>query len=258
MTRTYGADDDVLCPIKRQMFRKLRFQMIDDRLRLKRLVSFALLLLCVIPISLIAKPKKKAYNNTPQEVFQAALRTARERHVVTYVDEKNLMITFETGTSGFSYGFVANASIEPETDGKATLVINVQKKKNSGNNATISFGAGDRMADKFYEQVEEELARNSSQKAAVKPAGEHVDVPPTPMLNNTADVPSGTVTILSTPEGADISVDGSFVGNAPAALKLSPGKHNIGVTQNGYKSWNRELSVISGSEVKLNAALEKQ
>jgi hypothetical protein len=54
------------------------------------------------------------------------------------------------------------------------------------------------------------------------------------------------------------SVDGSFVGNAPAALKLSPGKHNIGVTQNGYKPWNRELSVISGSEVKLNAALEKQ
>jgi hypothetical protein len=30
MTRTYGADDDVLCPINRQMFRKLRFQMIDD------------------------------------------------------------------------------------------------------------------------------------------------------------------------------------------------------------------------------------
>jgi hypothetical protein len=33
MTRTYGADDDVLCPINRQMFRKLRFQMIDDNRR---------------------------------------------------------------------------------------------------------------------------------------------------------------------------------------------------------------------------------
>jgi hypothetical protein len=208
----------------------------------------------LVPVSLIAKPKKKTYNNTPQEVFQAALRTARERHVVTYVDEKNLMLTFETGTSGFSYGFVANASIEPETDGKATLVINVQKKQSS-----ISFGAGDRMADKFYEQVAEELARKASQKVDVKPEAEHVDVPPAPRLNNVADVPSvGTVTILSTPEGADISVDGSFVGNAPAALKLSPGKYNIGVTQNGYKPWNRELSVISGSEVKLNAALEKQ
>jgi hypothetical protein len=221
---------------------------------LNRLVSVALLLLCLVPVSLIAKPKKKTYNNTPQEVFQAALRTARERHVVTYVDEKNLMLTFETGTSGFSYGFVANASIEPETDGKATLVINVQKKQSS-----ISFGAGDRMADKFYEQVAEELARKASQKVDVKPEAEHVDVPPAPRLNNVADVPSvGTVTILSTPEGADISVDGSFVGNAPAALKLSPGKYNIGVTQNGYKPWNRELSVISGSEVKLNAALEKQ
>jgi len=220
----------------------------------KRLVSFALLLVCLAPTALTAKPKKKTYNNTPQEVFQAALRTARERHVVTYVDEKNLMLTFETGTSSFSYGFVANASIEPETDGKATLVINVQKKQSS-----ISFGAGDRMADKFYEQVAEELARKASQKVDVKPEAEHVDVPSALRLNNVADVPSvGTVTILSTPEGADISVDGSFVGNAPAALKLSPGKHNIGVTQNGYKPWNRELSVISGSEVKLNAALEKQ
>ena len=115
---------------------------------------------------------------------------------MTYVDEKNLMLTFETGTSGFSYGFVANASIEPETDGKTTLVINVQKK-NSGRNASISFGAGDRMADKFYEQVAEELARKASQKVDVKPEAEHVDVPPAPRLNNVADVPSvGTVTIL--------------------------------------------------------------
>ena len=224
---------------------------------MKRLVSFALLLLCVIPVSLMAKPKKKTYNNAPQEVFQAALHTARERHVVTYVDEKNLMLTFETGTSAFSYGFIANATIEPETDGKATLVINVQKK-NSGQSASFSYGAGDRMADKFYQQVEEELARKASQKVSVKPAAEHVDVPPTPKLNNTADPSIGTVTILSTPEGADISVDGNFVGNAPAVLKLSPGKHNVGLSQTGYKSWNRDLSVISGSEVKLNAAVEKQ
>ena len=36
-----------------------------------------------------AEPKKKLYNNSSEQVFKAALRTARERHVVTYVDEKN-------------------------------------------------------------------------------------------------------------------------------------------------------------------------
>ena len=30
---------------------------------------------------------------------KAALRTARERHVITYVDEKTLMFTFQTGRS---------------------------------------------------------------------------------------------------------------------------------------------------------------
>jgi len=76
-----------------------------------------------------AEPKKKIYNNPADQVFKAALRTARERHVVTYVDEKTLMFTFETGRSFTSEGFVANASVEPEGDDKATLIINVQTKK---------------------------------------------------------------------------------------------------------------------------------
>ena len=42
-----------------------------------------------------------------------------------------------------------------------------------------------------------------------------------------------------------------------STLKLSPGKHSIRVTSSGYKEWSREITVQSGSEVKLNAVLEK-
>src|SRR5579864_4423462 len=87
-----------------------------------------LLIALVFPLSLGAKPKEKTFNNSTEEVFAAALRCARERHVVTYVDEKALMLTFETGTSALSYGFKANASVEPEGESRATLIINVQKK----------------------------------------------------------------------------------------------------------------------------------
>jgi hypothetical protein len=80
------------------------------------------------PLTLYAKPKEKAFNNSAQEVFEAALRTARGRHVVTYTDEKHLMFTFETGTSGLSYGYVANAAVGPEASDKSRLIINVQKK----------------------------------------------------------------------------------------------------------------------------------
>ena len=52
--------------------------------------------------------------------------------------------------------------------------------------------------------------------------------------------------------------DGAFVGNAPATLKLGPGEHAVRVSQAGHKDWSRETTVETGSEVKLNAVLEKQ
>ncbi len=72
------------------------------------------------------------------------------------------------------------------------------------------------------------------------------------------DAATGTIAVSSTPDGAEISVDGAFMGNAPATLKLPPGKHTIRVALSGYKEWTREITVLAGSELKLAAALEKQ
>lgn len=225
--------------------------------RIPRLITTATLATTFFCAGLFAKPKEKVFNNNPQEVFQAALRTARERHVVTFVDEKNLMLTFETGTSGFSYGFNANASVEQMEDGKSKLIINVQKK-NVGKNSSFSFGAGDRMADKFFQQVEEELARQSQQKASAKPEAPHVEAPPDAHPTTAASSDTGEISLTATPEGADVSVDGNFVGSAPATLKLPTGKHAISVSQKGFKPWTREVSVLPGSKVNLKAELEKE
>jgi hypothetical protein len=65
------------------------------------------------------------------------------------------------------------------------------------------------------------------------------------------------IALVSTPAGADINVDDAFVGNAPATLKLKPGKHTIRVTLAGYKDWSREMTVLSGSQVNLTATMEK-
>jgi hypothetical protein len=227
------------------------------RNRATNITSIGLLILClVLPSTVLAKPKQKPYNNAAQDVFQAALRTARERHVVTFVDEKNLMLTFETGVSMLSYGFVANASVESTGESASTLIINVQKK-NAGKDASFSFNAGDRMADDFFKQVTEELARKPEQKVAEKPAAPAVQIPPSPATTQPSS-DFGTVAISTVPDGAEVAVDGAFVGNAPASLKLAPGKHTITVSQTTYKNWSKELSVLAGSEVKLNAALEKE
>jgi hypothetical protein len=214
------------------------------------------------PICAQAKPKKKTYNNSPDQLFLAAVRTARERHVVTYVDEKMLMFTFETGRSFSSEGFVANASVEPEGTNQATLIINVQNKKG------VSWGAGDRMADKFYEQVAEELAGESKQAAAVKTTEKTIvvpdakAVPDAPSITKPADATpaskeEGKIILSSVPDGAEVYVDDSFVGNAPATLRLPAGKHTVKVSQSGYAAWTKEVSVFAGSEVNIKATLEK-
>ena len=60
----------------------------------------------------------------------------------------------------------------------------------------------------------------------------------------------------SVPDGADIEIDGSFVGNTPSAVEAAPGDHVVIVTKSGYKPWERKLKV-GGGEIKLTAELEK-
>jgi len=71
-----------------------------------------------------------------------------------------------------------------------------------------------------------------------------------------AEGASGAVKVTSQPEGAEIWVDGAFVGNAPAQLKLVPGKHRIRVGKEGYKNWEKEITVTAGSELTINAPLK--
>jgi hypothetical protein len=79
-----------------------------------------------------------------------------------------------------------------------------------------------------------------------------------PAASTPAEAAKGGVNVSSNPSGADVSVDGEFVGNSPASLKLAPGKHTLSVRMAGYKDWSREINVYSGSEVQLTANLEKQ
>lgn len=64
------------------------------------------------------------------------------------------------------------------------------------------------------------------------------------------------LSIASTPPGADIEVDGGFVGNTPSTVTLSPGSHQVTVKMKGYVDWNKTLN-ITGGAVNLNAQLEQ-
>jgi hypothetical protein len=61
----------------------------------------------------------------------------------------------------------------------------------------------------------------------------------------------------SDPSGADIEVDGSFVGNTPSDVQVAEGEHTVSVKKTGFKDWERKLKISGGSSVHLNAELEK-
>jgi hypothetical protein len=59
----------------------------------------------------------------------------------------------------------------------------------------------------------------------------------------TAIAESSTVVVKSTPDGADITVDGNYVGSTPSTLRLSPADHTIQVAMSGFKAWQRNVSL---------------
>jgi hypothetical protein len=64
-----------------------------------------------------------------------------------------------------------------------------------------------------------------------------------------------SVTIDSMPAGADIEVDGAFVGDTPSTVTIASGSHKISVMKKGYVDWNRTMNVTSGT-IHLNADME--
>jgi hypothetical protein len=64
------------------------------------------------------------------------------------------------------------------------------------------------------------------------------------------------ISIDSTPPGADIEVDGAFVGNTPSTVTVAPGNHQVAVKKKGFSDWTKTLNVTSGA-VHLNAELEQ-
>ena len=65
---------------------------------------------------------------------------------------------------------------------------------------------------------------------------------------------TATVSITSPAPGAEIEVDGAFVGSTPTMLSLPTGPHQITV-RNGIDTWQRTIQISGGSNVTVNAQM---
>ena len=76
-------------------------------------------------------------------------------------------------------------------------------------------------------------------------------------IDQSAPAPA-KVAIRSTPDGAEIYLDGQLIGSTPSTLQLPEGTHELSVRLSGYQDWTRSMRVLSGSEINLDAKLEKK
>jgi hypothetical protein len=76
-----------------------------------------------------------------------------------------------------------------------------------------------------------------------------------PAKESDAHVPDGSVMIASDPPGAEIYVDGKFVGQTPSTIHLASGSHRVEVKSQGKQAWARDLEVLKDSQLTLHPVL---
>jgi hypothetical protein len=76
-----------------------------------------------------------------------------------------------------------------------------------------------------------------------------------PAASSAGPAPSScSLVVQSTPPGADIEIDGAFVGNTPSTLTLAGGSHQVVVKKQGFADWSRNLNVTGGT-INLNVEM---
>jgi len=68
---------------------------------------------------------------------------------------------------------------------------------------------------------------------------------------------SADLLIKSTPDGAEIEVDGKFVGSTPSTLQLKAGEYKIVIKKLDYMTWERSIVLAAGSSITIDAQLLK-
>lgn len=105
---------------------------------------------------------------------------------------------------------------------------------------------------------------NDSVSAASNPWGTPGEATPAPSPTpapggnpwGTAAVSESQVTIGSNPAGARVTVGGRYRGQAPVALSLPAGTHEVRVEQQGHATQTRYVKVADGAPVSIDVALE--
>ena len=100
--------------------------------------------------------KEHIYNASYEAVWAACVASAKENFAVETADKENGLITFQTGISMASNGFRVGVSLLKLDDGRVKVKANTQKKMQ-----LVAWGAGGRIADKFFKSVDAAIEKDA-------------------------------------------------------------------------------------------------
>jgi len=204
-----------------------------------------------LAVPALGKTHKDMFNVPCSELWPAVKDTLRNsgKYGIIAIDNTELTASYNIG------GSLGGKRIN-------SVVLNSQGPDSCEMETQTAFtGLAHNDAGDFKKRVDESLVKLKGSKssapaqsgtpaapAAAQPAGVTTPAAPSQLQ---------AVPIKSVPDGADITVDGKYVGSTPSTLKLSPGDHAIKIEKPGFKAWERTLTVASGSEITVSATLEQ-
>lgn len=98
--------------------------------------------------------KERIYAVTYDAAWSAAVGAAKEKFQVEMTNKEDGILSFQTGAGMASHGFNVSANLSKLNDGRVRVKLSFQKKKVQ----LYSWGAGDRIAKQFFEEMDKQLS----------------------------------------------------------------------------------------------------
>jgi len=223
-----------------------------ETMKLKTLAT-ALSLFLLVSFAVAHSPKTATFEGTIDEVFDAAVKVAQADWSVSYADRKTGTLSFTTGTSLTSNGMECSVILEEVPGTQVRATVKTQKK----NGQIYAWGVGDRIASKLFDGMGDELRNQSAIRKPLVPSSEAsgAGLPLTPrspvvvpiQAASSTPVQQATVEFWSNPAGADIEVDGKYMGSTPSTITVQAGEHTITMRKQDFRTWQKTINVTSGN-----------
>jgi hypothetical protein len=190
-------------------------------------------------------PSTKTYDLQIENVYAAVVQVASVDYNLKFSLKDGHVVNFFTGGQ---HSLVLNATCREAENNKTLVSLNIAQ---AVGNPQI-FGVAKALEKeqlRFWSELDKAVRANQS----IGPSDGKSEKPATPAEDDATEV-----LVKSTPDGADTTLDGKFVGSTPSTLQIKAGDHSVGVEANGFVPWSKTLTITGGGQITLNANLQRK